>query len=863
MRMPQANLNVIGITFNDCAAYTNCDYRALASSSWTAEVLHNFGLFHSSKDTTANDICACHTDSSVSCGNCHSEYGDYSSCMGRGDVCPNAVEAYRVQWVNAIETLTSSNMGVGQIFSYTIPPLDSSSTPLVVVRPSWASTYKFNLYFSTRRSSGGDSGISSTFRNSISVHSIDKDIDLRGSNENADIHILRTVSANTRQVFSAQKVVLDVGTVANDGSIGITLCRYSSSDSHPPAAPEGQEYTITKFLRKTLAGATVLSGISMRGNDAVAFASGAKNFRTATSEANEFNINDFWTRGKTVAVAEAYGQPSYGVSSFSYSGTELIAVNDFLGNTPASAEPLLALDVASAYHVELLDQGCVMGGKSISKNQPGQACRVFRGQGTWDLDSDDNVANWLVVSKSANRLFISNVVVELINGLPMAYVVSSRLGGNGTPLNKFTAELAHYMFKKKTRNQPVALGWGGPGVGVATVTYTQATVMPTTNFLPVTLATAQTLYGVGSSTEITMVDDHCMMAGRFVNSKSPGSPCRVFLGTQTSGGPHWIAAYHRVKQRQVVLARINTPVVDGVVVAYVADAGYWSDGGKTLASFDAATINSLFSKKKNLKQVTSWGDKWVSMPSVGYQVTSTDPPPCEPGAASSQTCSSVPIGTDFACSSSSLSLTDVISSDACASNCSSQEDAVAPFCFSYNEQSGACQCAIGPATAIASAGSSMFYHMLQACSTAYVESSTVWFSYNAQSGACQCASGPSTFSVSYFQLHANAPSVQLLPLHQLAQACSTTKQSGACKCSSRSATFSYMPVLQRFSYIQLQLHSASCQCSLQEDAVPPFSVSYNAQSGACQCASRPATAIASARLQACSTAQGRANAPAV
>eukprot|EP00798_Chlamydomonas_sp_ICE-L_P031283 gene31283-6429_t len=91
--MPQANLNVIAMAFNDCAAYTSCSYQALASSSWTAEVLHNFGLYHSSKDTTTDDLCTCHTDSSVSCGTCHSEYGDYSSCMGRGDVCPNAVEA--------------------------------------------------------------------------------------------------------------------------------------------------------------------------------------------------------------------------------------------------------------------------------------------------------------------------------------------------------------------------------------------------------------------------------------------------------------------------------------------------------------------------------------------------------------------------------------------------------------------------------------------------------------------------------------------------------------------------------------------------------------------------------------------------
>eukprot|EP00798_Chlamydomonas_sp_ICE-L_P031284 gene31284-6430_t len=307
-------------------------------------------------------------------------------------------------------------MAVGQVLSYSIPPLDSSSTSLVIVRPSWASAYKFNLYFSTRRSSRGDSGISSTFINTISVHSIDKTIDPKASNENGNINILRTVSANTRQVFSAQQVVLQVGAVAPDQSIGITLCRYSSSDSKCSNNP-------------------------MKDNAVVVFASAAKYSRTATTVVNEFSMNSFWMLGVTLAVAESYAASGAGVAGLSYIDTQMIVVNDFLGNAPAfvalvvtspnkckqhlviavndflgndvaTAEPLLALNVVSAYQVELQDQGCVMGGKSVSTNQPGQVCRVFRGLAPWGLDSNDTVANWLAVAKSGSFVFISNIVVQ-------------------------------------------------------------------------------------------------------------------------------------------------------------------------------------------------------------------------------------------------------------------------------------------------------------------------------------------------------------------------------------------------------------------------------------------------------------------
>eukprot|EP00798_Chlamydomonas_sp_ICE-L_P031285 gene31285-6431_t len=259
---------------------------------------------------------------------------------------------------------------------------------------------------------------------------------------------------------------------------------------------------------------------------------------------------------------------------------------------------------------------------------------------------------------------------------------------------------------------PVALAWNEPGAGVAKVMYTQATVLPTTDFLPTTLATARTLYGLGSSTQITVVDDRCFMAGTYVNKVAPGMPCRVFLGTQTSGGPHWIAAYHKVSAKQVVMVRIDTQVVNGFVKAYISAAGWRADAGATQATFNAATINSMFRGRTNLALAIAYSSNYVSMPSVAYQVTSTAPPPCAASAAkSSQMCSSVLVGTDFACSSHSLSLLGVNSSSECAGKCSSQAKAVAPFCFSYNKQSGACQCSGGPAAAVISAGSSMFFQV--------------------------------------------------------------------------------------------------------------------------------------------------------
>src|SRR5690349_6869747 len=71
--------------------------------------------------------------------------------QGRGDTCPSAVEMYRINWATAIAALDSSNFGVGQVSTFTVPATYKDSKNVVIVKPDWMAAYKFNLYFSLRR----------------------------------------------------------------------------------------------------------------------------------------------------------------------------------------------------------------------------------------------------------------------------------------------------------------------------------------------------------------------------------------------------------------------------------------------------------------------------------------------------------------------------------------------------------------------------------------------------------------------------------------------------------------------------------------------------------------------------------------
>eukprot|EP00798_Chlamydomonas_sp_ICE-L_P027716 gene27716-7361_t len=274
LNMDTEALNVIELDFTRCDLLSSCDALGISDEAWihasellgsqadqyshwsivvpegsgcdrswaalAQELLHNFGIYHGSRDSVEEGLCECHQLRSCWRDSCHQEYGDFSTCMGYGDACPSAVESYRLDWAEAVAVMKESNFDVGQWRALDVYATYVGPDSIVIVKPDWlGDDYQYNLYFSLRVNKRGDKNLASEFVGKVSVHSIDERVDAQTSNENGNIHLLKVVDANAMHIFTGLNLVLKVGSFRVDDSISMIFCRYVDDPETECARPVG------------------------------------------------------------------------------------------------------------------------------------------------------------------------------------------------------------------------------------------------------------------------------------------------------------------------------------------------------------------------------------------------------------------------------------------------------------------------------------------------------------------------------------------------------------------------------------------------------------------------------------------------
>eukprot|EP00798_Chlamydomonas_sp_ICE-L_P027715 gene27715-7359_t len=153
--------------------FSTAEFGIQRTSTIMQELLHNFGIYHGSRDSVEEGLCECHQLRSCWRDSCHQEYGDFSTCMGYGDACPSAVESYRLNWAEAVAVMKESNFDAGEWRALDVYATYVGPESAIIVESNWlGDDYQYNLYFSLRVNKGGDVNLDSEFVGKVSVHSI-------------------------------------------------------------------------------------------------------------------------------------------------------------------------------------------------------------------------------------------------------------------------------------------------------------------------------------------------------------------------------------------------------------------------------------------------------------------------------------------------------------------------------------------------------------------------------------------------------------------------------------------------------------------------------------------------------------------
>lgn len=124
------------------------------------ELLHNAGLWHAHYQGV--------------------EYEDNSSCMGLGDVCPNAPELWRLGWALPRAVLRTSTLHTNRYRTFLLASTAAGRYgSFLRVLPDWLDrrAYVKNLYLSFRTARGADEQLAEEFREQLSIHEWDRAID--------------------------------------------------------------------------------------------------------------------------------------------------------------------------------------------------------------------------------------------------------------------------------------------------------------------------------------------------------------------------------------------------------------------------------------------------------------------------------------------------------------------------------------------------------------------------------------------------------------------------------------------------------------------------------------------------------------
>ncbi|GIL88368.1 hypothetical protein Vretifemale_16339, partial [Volvox reticuliferus] len=178
-------------------------------------------------------------------------YEDYSTVMGRGEVCLNAPELGRLGWGTAAEygSLVDSSIlymsGVYMEWLLTATYMTHDNI-YIRVTPDWLPSYNDirtakNLYIALRVAKGGDAVLSSWIANMVHVHQVNATMDTGNSllYTYADhrIDFTYSIPPGSRQVFTSFKLVVYVGPLSVADTILVHLCRYLENDTECPGMP--------------------------------------------------------------------------------------------------------------------------------------------------------------------------------------------------------------------------------------------------------------------------------------------------------------------------------------------------------------------------------------------------------------------------------------------------------------------------------------------------------------------------------------------------------------------------------------------------------------------------------------------------
>ncbi|EFJ45677.1 metalloproteinase, extracellular matrix glycoprotein VMP27 [Volvox carteri f. nagariensis] len=223
------------------------DYGVRRWATIMQETLHNYGLSHSWQ----NGIM----------------YGDNSTAMGHGDVCPNAAEISRMGWATPAapggDRIDSSALPLGSVLSFTLPAtyLTSEGNYLRVV-PDWLPTYTTaslakNLYIAVRVNKSGDELLGSFYANNLNIHEVNATMDNgypdTWANSDRKTTFIAAIEPNSQRDLTDYKLSVYGGSWVSTDILRVYLCRYQSSAAECPTL----EYLETRRAFGTQAGQPV------------------------------------------------------------------------------------------------------------------------------------------------------------------------------------------------------------------------------------------------------------------------------------------------------------------------------------------------------------------------------------------------------------------------------------------------------------------------------------------------------------------------------------------------------------------------------------------------------------------------------
>ncbi|GIL59374.1 hypothetical protein Vafri_14249 [Volvox africanus] len=190
------------------------------------EAIHNYGLWHSWRAGV--------------------EYADTSTCMGRGEACPNSAEISRMGWATAAvggDPLDKDILLPGSVKTFTLPAtyLTGNNNYLRVVT-NWLPTYSNlslgrNLYIAVRVAKEGDAALGAEFASKVNVHEVYAFVDNSPfyMYSERQITFINSTGALSQLTLIPYKLVVYGGAWVAADTMRVHLCRYVTSLSECPA----------------------------------------------------------------------------------------------------------------------------------------------------------------------------------------------------------------------------------------------------------------------------------------------------------------------------------------------------------------------------------------------------------------------------------------------------------------------------------------------------------------------------------------------------------------------------------------------------------------------------------------------------